>query len=63
METLEAIREVRVKLRKVYYKGYKRALELDSSALYLEFIDNMNYYNLMTEPGNELENILRLHRA
>ena len=61
METREDIKEVWVKLRKTYYKGYQRALELDCSTLHLKFTDNMNHYNLVTEPCNELENMLRSH--
>ena len=60
IETLKDIRELGVKLRKVYYKGYQRALELGCSTPYLVLINGLNYYILMTEPGNELENMLRL---
>ena len=63
IETLKDIRELGVKLRKVYYRGYQRALELGCSTLYLEFIDNLKHYNFMTESGNKLENMLRLRNA
>ena len=59
----EDIRGLGVKLRNAYYKGYQRALELGRSTLYLEFIDNLNHHNLMTEPYNELENMLRSNCA
>ena len=61
METLEDIRKIGVKLKIAYYKCYQRALELSCSIFYLEYINDLNYYNLMIEPGNKLENILRSH--
>ena len=63
MKTREDITDVGIKLIKVYHKGYQRVLELGCSTLYIKLIDNMNYYNIMTEPDNELENMLRSHRA
>ena len=59
MVTIDDIRDVGVKLRKVYYKCYQRALELSCSTFYLEFIDSFDYHNLMTELGNEHENMMR----
>ena len=61
MKTQENIRDVRVKLRNIYYKGYERSLELDYSTFYLKFIDDLDYYNLITETCNKLENMLRSH--
>ena len=63
MERLENIRKIRVKLRKVYYKYYQKVLKLGCSTLYLKFIDNLNYYNIMIEYDNELKNMLRLYHV
>ena len=54
MKISEDISEVEVKSRKTYYKGYQRKLELSCSTLYIEYIDILNYYNLMTKSCNEL---------